>query len=160
MSIEKFTRKVVEEFPDPLTTTAESSAVENLFTMCDGDDPRRRPLPEERAQQFHRTVAQLLFLAVRPRRDCRTAVAFLTSCVSDPEEDNWAKLKRVLRYLKCNQSLALTLEASNLGLIHWHVNASFAVHAGMIRATPVTACPLVVDPSSTRHRNRNSTRSA
>ena len=66
ISMEQFTRKVIEEFPDPLTTTAESPAEENLFTVRDSDDPRRHPLPENRAQQFHWTVAQLLFLGVRP----------------------------------------------------------------------------------------------
>ena len=96
--MEQFTRKVIEEFPDPLTTTAESPTGENLFTVRDSDDPWRRLLPEDRAQQFHRTVAQLLFLVVRPQRDCRTAVAFLTTRVSDPNNDDWAKLKRMLRY--------------------------------------------------------------
>ena len=38
ISMEQFTRKVIEEFPDPLTTTAEPSAGENLFTVCDDDD--------------------------------------------------------------------------------------------------------------------------
>ena len=99
-----------------------------MFTVRDDDDPRQRPLSEERAQQFHKTVAQLHFLVVRPRRDCRTAIAFLTTRVSNPDKDDWAKLKRVLRYLKRNPSLPLTFEASNLGLIHWHVDASFAVH--------------------------------
>ena len=44
--MEQFTRKVIEEFPDPLTTTADSPAGENLFTVSDNDDPRRRPLPK------------------------------------------------------------------------------------------------------------------
>ena len=33
MSMEQFTRKVIEEFPDPLATAAESPAGENLFTL-------------------------------------------------------------------------------------------------------------------------------
>ena len=76
-------------------------------------------------------MAQLLFLVVRPRRDCRTTIAFLTTHVSNPDEDDRTKLKRVLRYLKRNPSLPLTFEASNLGLIHWHVDAPFAVHTDM-----------------------------
>ena len=66
ISMEQFTRKVIMEFPEPLSTTAESPAGETLFTIRDDNDLRRRPLSEERAQQFHRTVAQLLFLVVRP----------------------------------------------------------------------------------------------
>ena len=92
ISMEQFTRKVIEEFPDPLTITAESPAGENLFIVRGDDDPQRFPLSEDHAQQFHRTVAQLLFLVVRPRQDCHTAIAFLTTRVSDPGEDDWAKL--------------------------------------------------------------------
>ena len=39
ISMEQFTRKVMEEFPDPATTTAESPAGKNLFTVRDNDDP-------------------------------------------------------------------------------------------------------------------------
>jgi len=44
-------------------------------------------------------VAQLLFVTMRCRRDIQTAVAFLTTRVKEPDEDDWAKLKRVLKYL-------------------------------------------------------------
>ena len=115
--------------PGPTQKTAESPAGDTLFHVRDNDDPRRQPLTEERAQFFHRNVAQLLFLVARPRRDCRTAVIFLTTRVLDPNKDNWGKLRRVLRYLKQNPSLPLILEADNLSLIHWYVDASFAVHA-------------------------------
>ena len=70
----------------------------------------------------------LLFLVARSRRDCKTAVAFLTTRVSSPDEDDWGKLRRIIRYLKHNPSLGLTLEADNMSLVHWHVDASFAVH--------------------------------
>ncbi|KAL7526417.1 hypothetical protein ACHAWF_001760, partial [Thalassiosira exigua] len=43
-----------------------------------------RYLPEEQAQQFHTTVAQLLFLSARARRDIQTAVGFLTTRVKAP----------------------------------------------------------------------------
>ena len=160
VSMEQFTRKILDEFPKPLPKTAESPAAETLFNVRDKDDPRRRPLPEERAQQFHRTVAQLLFLVVRPRRDCRTAVAFLTTRVSDPDEDDWMKLRRVLRYLKRNPSLALTLEADNLGLIHWHVDASFAVHADMKSHTGGTMSLGKGSVIDTSHKQKLNTRSS
>ena len=73
----------------------------------------------------------LLFLVARSRRDCKTAVAFLTTRVSCADEDDWGKLRRVLRYLKRNPSLGLTLRADDMSIIHWHVDASFAVHQDM-----------------------------
>ena len=69
-----------------------------------------------------------MFLVIRPRRYCLTAVAFLSTGVNEPDEDDWGKLRRLLRYLRRIPSLPLVLETDNMGLVHWHVNASFAVH--------------------------------
>ena len=55
----------------------------------------------------------------------------MSTRAKEPDKDNWEKLQRLLRYLKRNPSLPLVLEADNLGLAHWHVDASFAVHADM-----------------------------
>jgi hypothetical protein len=38
-------------------------------------------------------------MATRARREIQTAVAFLTTRVKNPEEDDWDKLRRVLKYL-------------------------------------------------------------
>lgn len=56
-------------------------------------------LPEDMAQAFHKMVAQLLFLSCGARRDIQTAVAFLTTRVMKPEQDDWGKVRRVLQYL-------------------------------------------------------------
>ena len=56
-------------------------------------------LPEEQAVTFHHVTAQLLFVSQQARRDIQTALVFLTTRVKEPDEDNWGKLKRVLRYL-------------------------------------------------------------
>ena len=49
------------------------------------------------AAAFLHTVAQLLFMRSRARRDIQTAVAFLTTRVKGPDEDDWGKVKRVLK---------------------------------------------------------------
>ena len=77
---------------------------------------------------FHHSVAQLLFVATRVRRDIQTAVAFLTTRVKKPDEDDWGKLKRVLRYLKGTLHMKLKLSVENLGIIRWWVDASYNVH--------------------------------
>ena len=46
-----------------------------------------------------------------------------------PDEDDWGKLKSVLKYLKGTMSLGLTLTVDDIGLITWFVDASYAVHA-------------------------------
>ena len=57
-------------------------------------------LPEEQAHAFHHTVAQLLFTSMRARPDILTVVSFLTKRVREPDEDDWGKIKQVLKYLK------------------------------------------------------------
>jgi hypothetical protein len=48
--------------------------------------------------------------------------------VKKPDEDDWGKLKRLLRYLKGTKHMKLTLCVDNLGLIQWWVDASYNVH--------------------------------
>ncbi len=72
-------------------------------------------------------MAQLLFLS-RVRRDIQTTVAFLTTRVKHPDEDDWGKLKRVLRYLHSTRLLTLTLHADSLSKIIWYVDASHQLH--------------------------------
>jgi hypothetical protein len=55
-------------------------------------------------------------------------VAFLTTRVKRPDEDDWGKLKRVLKYLKGTRHMRLRLEVDNLGIIQWWVDASYNVH--------------------------------
>jgi hypothetical protein len=87
-------------------------------------------LDESRARAFHHAVAQALFVTTRYRHDIRTAIAFLCTRVKHPDEDDWGKLKRLLKYIRGTLYLVLTIQASNLklGFIQWYVDAAFAVH--------------------------------
>jgi hypothetical protein len=84
--------------------------------------------PKEQAKHaFHHTTAQLTFLShVRP--DIQPTVAFLTTCVKRPDNDDWGKLKRVLKYLTSTHFLRLTLFAKSLSKIIWYVDASHQLH--------------------------------
>mmetsp|Transcript_17391 Transcript_17391/g.36466 ORF Transcript_17391/g.36466 Transcript_17391/m.36466 type:complete len:122 (+) Transcript_17391:4324-4689(+) len=62
------------------------------------------------------------------QRDNQTAVAFIMTRVKEPDEDDWLKLRRVLKYLYGVVYLSLTLDASKMSLIRWWVDALFAVH--------------------------------
>jgi hypothetical protein len=48
--------------------------------------------------------------------------------VKQPDEDDWRKLKRVLKYLKGTRGLKLTLSVNDMSIIKWWVDASYAVH--------------------------------
>ena len=81
------------------------------------------------ADDFHHLVAKLLYLAKRTHPDILLAIAFLYMQVKGPDMDDYKKLGRCLSYVRCTKGLYLTLEAKNVSMIHWWINASFAVHA-------------------------------
>ena len=60
-----------------------------------------------------------------------TTVAFLTTRVQDPDEDDWKKLLRMMMYLKGTKELVLTLSADNMNICRWYVDESYAVHEDM-----------------------------
>jgi hypothetical protein len=97
VSMFKYLKNVIEEFPEIIRGRAAMPAHDKLFEIRDKVEAKK--LNEEQALSFHHTVAQLLFMATRARRDIQTAVAFLTTRVRNPDEDDWGKLKRVLKYL-------------------------------------------------------------
>ncbi len=45
--------------------------------------------------------------------------------------DDWRKLGHLIQYLKSTQDLPLILGASKTGVLHWHVDASFATYQNM-----------------------------
>ena len=67
VSMIKYLHKLIEEFPEVLQGTKASPSGDHLFTVI--EDVKRNILPEEQARQFHRMVAQILFLCKRARPD-------------------------------------------------------------------------------------------
>jgi hypothetical protein len=122
--------KIFNDFPEEIGKASLTPASENLFWIRDpGENTElKKWLEPERARDLHHTVAQLLFVSTRVRRDIQTAVAFLTTRVKKPDEDDWGKLKRILKYLKGTRHMRLQLSIDALGVIHWWVDASYNVH--------------------------------
>ncbi len=88
-----------------------------------------RKLSKELAEVFHHTVYQLLFAANRARHDIQTAVSFLTTWVKAPDQDDWGKLVRVLKYLNGTQYMKLILSTDEMKFtVHWYVDGSHQVH--------------------------------
>ena len=128
--IKEFTLSIIADFPELIDIIAEDPAGQKLFEVREPSE-KNPLLGTELAQSFHQTTTKLLYLCARVRRDIRTPVAFLTTRVRAPDTGDWGKLRQVLRYLYCNPGLPLTLEADNLEVMDWHVDASFAVHPDM-----------------------------
>jgi hypothetical protein len=104
VSMFKYLNNVIEDFPEIIPGRA---AHDKLFEIRDDEEVKK--LNKEQALAFHHTVAQLLFMATGARQDIQTAVAFfiLTTRVKSPDEDDWGKLKRVLKYLNGTRYLKL-----------------------------------------------------
>jgi hypothetical protein len=64
-------------------------------------------------------------------------VAFLCTWIKSPDVDDWKKLKRVMKYLRGTVDLPLTLEAGDMSVLKWWIDASFATHDGMKSHTGV-----------------------
>jgi hypothetical protein len=120
--------KILEDFPEEITSGAPTPHTDYLFKIRDKDDPNYKALPEEQKLAFHHAVAQLLYLCQRARRDIQTPVSFLTTRVREPDEDDWGKVKRVLKYLKSTRTMPLRLEIHQLKKPMWDVDAAHAVH--------------------------------
>ena len=116
ISIVKYLDKIIVSFPEEITRTAESTAADHMFQTREEDD-KSKVLPEEQARHFHHTVSQLLCLAMRARPGIKKSIAFLTKRVRDPDEDDWQKLKRVLKYLKGTRHMKLTLTVDNMNTV-------------------------------------------
>ena len=114
---------MVDNFPAKITGTEKTPAAEDLFSEGDGEK-----LDKERAEQYHTAVAKGIFACKRARPDIHTTIAVLCTRVKAPNESDWIKLVRLLKYLNGTREDVLTLGADNLRVIKWHVDASFAVH--------------------------------
>ncbi|MGC8537318.1 MAG: Ty1/Copia family ribonuclease HI, partial [Rhizomicrobium sp.] len=116
---------MVEEFPMNLkpTDTAPTPASENLF--AEGDGPK---LDKDKAEFFHTFVAKGLFACKRARPDIHTAIALLCTRVKSPNQDDWNKLVRLIKYCNGTRQDKLILSTEDLHVIKWYVDSAFGVH--------------------------------
>jgi hypothetical protein len=121
-----YLRGVINDFPEEITGTAMSPTTTNLYDVR--PDKERMELNEEQARAFHHTIAQLLFATARARKDIQHTVYFLRTRMKSPDEDDWTKLKRLLKYIRGTIYMPLILRADRLNIVKWWVDASYAAH--------------------------------
>ena len=80
--------KWLADLPSDMDGVARTLAAEHLFTV----NPTPKQLNKETAMMLHHNVAKLLFLCKWAWPDLQTLVAFLSTCVKSPDEDNYKKL--------------------------------------------------------------------
>jgi hypothetical protein len=95
VDMEEYLKEIIKDLPEDMNGTATTPAADHLFKVRE-NAPK---LNEERAEFFHRVVAQLLFVAQRGRPDLRTVVSFLTKRVQAPDEVDYKKLAPAIKYI-------------------------------------------------------------
>jgi hypothetical protein len=125
INMTKYVKNMLNNFPVKLgkKDIAKTPAGDNLFNLG-----TRAKLDTKRAEISHIFVAKGLFLCKRARPDIQQAISVLCMRVRDPNQADWEKLMRVMKYLNGTKEEKLTLSADNLRVVKWYVDASFAVH--------------------------------
>ena len=132
-----YVKGMLDSFPRKFKEgeTAIPPAGEDLFGQKSSNDKK---LQQDKAEVFHTTVAQGLFLTRRGRPDIHTGIAFLCTRVQQPNEGDWENLMRLMKYMNGTKELVLTLSAEQLNILKWFVDAAFAVHADFKSHTVMT----------------------
>ena len=125
--MQDYIENMLEDVPRDMDGSAVTPAGMHLFQV--NDDAEH--LDKVTADVFHSITAKILFLCKRGRPDVQVPIAFLCTRVQAPDVDDYKKLRRVVCYLRETRKLRLTLEADNLQVIKWWVDASFGVHHDM-----------------------------
>jgi len=128
VKMEKFITDLISQVPADMSGLANTPAASHLMQV-NLDNPVL--LDETTADLFHTLVAKLLYLSKHGRPDIMLAVSFLCTRVKAPDEDDYRKLTRVIKYLRKSINLSLTLECNNPLNVEWWVDASYACHWNM-----------------------------
>jgi len=126
VDMRSYVDQMKEAFPEEFLKGAppKSPWTEDLFKV----DEDSELLEQKMKEQFHTTTAQGLFLTKRARPDIGPAIAFFTTRVRAPTQQDWEKLVRMMKFLISTRNDCLTLQADGSNKLYWHVDASFAVH--------------------------------
>ena len=127
IDMREYVKKMIDDFPNLKKGKAKTPAANHLFNVR--EDVKK--LSEKDAIIFHNLTARGLFLSKRARPDIQTAIAFLSTRVINPDEDDWKKLQRLILYLQGTKEMVLTLSADKAWIFKWYVDAAYAVHPDM-----------------------------
>jgi hypothetical protein len=146
---------MLDEFPIKIEGTAQTPAAEDLFAEGKGEK-----LNKQDAQTFTTFVYKGLFACKRARPDIHTAISSLCTRVKSPNQDDWKKLIRMMKYLNGTRKDELILSAENPHVIKWYVDSAFAVHPDFKSHTGATMTYGGGTPISVSRKQKLNTRSS
>ena len=120
----KCVKSMIDDFPDKLEGVGKFPWTDKLFTV----DTKSKKLEYEKAKIFHTFVMKGMFLCKRGRQDIQPGIAFLATRTTKQNEGDWAKLVKIMNFLKATQDEVASMSADDTQSIKWYVDAAFAVH--------------------------------
>ena len=123
ITMEKFIADLLAD--NQVTGYAATPATANLFTIDDSS----ALLDDVQAYKFHSCVASIAYAAKRTKPETLTTIAFLSTRVSAPTQQDWDKLQRLLKYINATQPRGIILEANKNICVLAYIDASYGVHA-------------------------------
>ena len=127
LTMKSYLEEAIQAFGEDVSAGAVTPASRNLFVV-NNDLPF---LETERAEIFHHVVAKLLYVAKRARVDIQLAIAFLCTRVSKSTQEDWEKLRRVLKYIHRTIDLPRIIGVKDFSVLQTWVDASYATHPNM-----------------------------
>ena len=140
-----YVQTILAELLPEMRGKAKTPAANHLFNM----DLKSAPIDKDRAEAFHCITMQLMYLSQRGRPDLWTAISFLSSRTSSPDEQDCKNLCRLTKYLDATIDLNLTLICDDSGIVTWWVDASYVIHPNMKGHTRATMSMGTGSPYST-----------
>ena len=135
VKMDDYVKTMLNDAPSSMDGKAATPAAAHLFKVNTVDP---KPLDQARKDLFVHLVMQGLYLSQRGRPDIRTAISFLCRRLKCPDEDDYKKLTRLIRYLRHTLFICLVLGKDDTGVVRWWIDASYAVHPDMRGHTGAT----------------------
>ena len=101
-----YVKTMLNDAPASMDGKVATPAAAHLFKV-NTDDPKL--LTKEKKEMFVHLVMQGLYLSQRGRPEIRMAISFLCSRLNCPDEDDYKKLTRLIRYLRHTLHICLVL---------------------------------------------------
>ena len=123
----EYTSALIKLFPKTIPGEYITPWTENLFKI-NNTSPH---LNNDFTEQFHMLVAKGLFLSKRAHPDIVPIIAFLSTHVKYPTEEDWKKLRSLIQCLKYMMNENVVLSADVLTKVLWYIDAAFRIHLDM-----------------------------
>ena len=107
-----------KEEEDPQKKAAEQAQLDNYYQYELQEWGKRKRKYEKQKEVFHTTVAKGVFLYKRARPHIHQAVSVMSSRVQKPNESDWRKFVRLLKYLNGTKKFHLTSQFDTLSNCH------------------------------------------